>query len=810
MARQIINVGASANDGTGDGLRTAFIKSNQNFSELYANTVTPTFLSNGTSNIGVVSSDGNVTVSIANLSNVAIFTQTSLDISGNLVSNGNVSASSLTLSGSVSSNLVPIGSGVYNLGSETNRWGELYLTGTTITMGDIVLKDNGSNTLGIYGADGVTAGSVAITDLDSASIDASGNIVGADIESNANITAGGFFIGDGGFLSNVTAASNVAVTQIANGTSVLSIAGSGGNINGTVGGQPTLVLTSSGANIEGYVTATGVVTASEFVGDIRGSVFRDDSVEIVDAINGRVIADVEAGTVSATGNIDAGNLSTSGQASVTGTLDVTGNVSGGNLSITGSISGSSIDSSGSVSATGNVTGENIKTSGVTVSSNNISVPGSVTATEFTGDIKGSVFADNSILLVDAVNGVVVADVDADSVSATTGAFTNISGNITTANQTQITSVGTLTGLTMGGNIVMVNNSITGLPTPSDADEAATKGYVDTIAAEGIHYHEAVRLEAETPLSATYNNGTAGVGATLTNSAANATLVVDGVTTVTNDRILVYQQANATHNGIYDVTTVGNASTRWVLTRSSDADSYIPFSDQGLGGGDAVFVQEGDTGAGEVYEMSTTGNITFGTSNINWVQIKSVQVFDATDGVDLTGTTFSLDSTFSPTFAGLTVPSITKNGTNGIGNIGQAANSFDTVHAKATSAQYADVAELYTADADYAPGTVMVFGGIAEVTASQRATDPMVAGVVSTQPALLMNNSLNADHTVALALIGRVPVRVRGPVRKGQMLVSDTDGFARAETHPQIGTVIGKAVENFDGDEGIIEVVVGRI
>jgi hypothetical protein len=133
-----------------------------------------------------------------------------------------------------------------------------------------------------------------------------------------------------------------------------------------------------------------------------------------------------------------------------------------------------------------------------------------------------------------------------------------------------------------------------------------------------------------------------------------------------------------------------------------------------------------------------------------------------------------------------------------------------VHAKATSAQYADVAELYAADRDYAPGTVVVFGGSAEVTESQNSADPMVAGVVSSHPALLMNNTLDADHTVALALLGRVPTQVRGPVRKGQMLVSDTGGFARAEEQPLMGTVIGKALEDFTGSEGTIEAVIGRI
>jgi hypothetical protein len=123
--------------------------------------------------------------------------------------------------------------------------------------------------------------------------------------------------------------------------------------------------------------------------------------------------------------------------------------------------------------------------------------------------------------------------------------------------------------------------------------------------------------------------------------------------------------------------------------------------------------------------------------------------------------------------------------------------------------YADLAEKYQADAQYEPGTVLEFGGDAEVTVAEDGTR-RVAGVVSTNPGHLMNNSLEGENVVALALTGRVPCKVRGKVRKGDMMVSAGDGFARAEYSPVLGTVIGKALENFDGVEGIIEVVVGRV
>jgi hypothetical protein len=128
---------------------------------------------------------------------------------------------------------------------------------------------------------------------------------------------------------------------------------------------------------------------------------------------------------------------------------------------------------------------------------------------------------------------------------------------------------------------------------------------------------------------------------------------------------------------------------------------------------------------------------------------------------------------------------------------------------ATSAQYADIAENYTADAAYAPGTVLEFGGSAEVTVAADDTT-RVAGIVSTTPAHLMNSMLTGEHIVAVALLGRVPCRVRGTIAKGDMLVSGGDGYARAKQNPIMGTVIGKALEASTGDHSIIEVVVGRL
>ena len=128
---------------------------------------------------------------------------------------------------------------------------------------------------------------------------------------------------------------------------------------------------------------------------------------------------------------------------------------------------------------------------------------------------------------------------------------------------------------------------------------------------------------------------------------------------------------------------------------------------------------------------------------------------------------------------------------------------------ATSSLFADLAEKYIADAEYAPGTVLEFGGQQEVTIAQDETR-RVAGVVSSHPGFIMNNALTGTHTATVALQGRVPCKVRGTVQKGDMLVSAGGGFARATHTPLVGSVIGKALEDFNGAEGVIEVVVGRL
>ena len=145
------------------------------------------------------------------------------------------------------------------------------------------------------------------------------------------------------------------------------------------------------------------------------------------------------------------------------------------------------------------------------------------------------------------------------------------------------------------------------------------------------------------------------------------------------------------------------------------------------------------------------------------------------------------------------------------NLGATGSRWANIWGLASSAQYADLAERYDAGIYIEPGTVVEFGGDNEVQICGTEMSTKVAGVVSTAPGYLMNDTEDkGNNWVPVALQGRVPTKVVGPVAKGDMMVSAGKGHAMACSAPVVGSVIGKALENFEGAEGVIEVVVGRL
>jgi hypothetical protein len=212
-----------------------------------------------------------------------------------------------------------------------------------------------------------------------------------------------------------------------------------------------------------------------------------------------------------------------------------------------------------------------------------------------------------------------------------------------------------------------------------------------------------------------------------------------------------------------------------------------------------------------YILNVADGVTVGGFNMVGVTTAQTLTNKTLSSPSLTGTvTGSL--TLSAT-GNVTCGNIINANANGVGNIGSSTTYFNTVFAKATSAQYADLAEMYVADVDYEPGTLLDFGGNHEVTATTTSHSTAVAGIVSTNPSYLMNSACEGENVVAVALTGRVPCQVIGTFNKGDRLVaSNIAGVATVldKSKYEPGCIIGKALEAYDSNEvGIVEVAVGR-
>jgi hypothetical protein len=186
------------------------------------------------------------------------------------------------------------------------------------------------------------------------------------------------------------------------------------------------------------------------------------------------------------------------------------------------------------------------------------------------------------------------------------------------------------------DLSMAGFKLTTLGAPTVSTDAATKQYVDDVA-QGLHIHAASYAGTTANLNATYNNGTSGVGATLTNAGTQAAFATDGTTPSLNDRILVKNQTTTSQNGIYTLTTVGSGSTNWVLTRATDFDQAAE-----IDGGDFTFVDNGTTLANTGW-VSVDKVTTVGTDPIVFQQFSGAGTYTASNGVLLTGNNF----TFQP-------------------------------------------------------------------------------------------------------------------------------------------------------------------
>ena len=321
-------------------------------------------------------------------------------------------------------------------------------------------------------------------------------------------------------------------------------------------------------------TLTGNALANSFV--------YNSNFSVTGTLYANVITVNNAGNVSTTGNVIGGNTV------LTGLLSAGGNVIGGNITTAGIVNGASVTGT-VVSASGNVTGGNVISSGL------LSVAGNITG----GNLITNTLVGTGITL---------------------------------------TSTGNL-NLSPTGNIVVNGKNINGVAEPVQAQDVATKNYVDSVAS-GLDPKASCAYATATTLAAyTYNNGTSGVGATIT-ATANGAFTVDGASPIAGDRILVKNETggNQPYNGIYSVTTVGNAGVPFVLTRTTDFDtgSEIPSA--------FTFIEAGTTNADTGWVCTTNSPVTVGTTNIVFSQFSGAGQYSAGTGLALTGTTFSISNT----------------------------------------------------------------------------------------------------------------------------------------------------------------------
>lgn len=228
-----------------------------------------------------------------------------------------------------------------------------------------------------------------------------------------------------------------------------------------------------------------------------------------------------------------------------------------------------------------------------------------------------------------------------TISGASNTLTNIANSSLTNSTVTIgtTSIALgATSLTLGGL-----TSVAVTQDPSQALQLATKQYVDA-AVSNVNYHAACNYASTADLGAvTYNNGSSGVGATITKTTPFSTLAVDGGNPSVGQRILVKNETSGQYNGVYTVTSVGSGAVGWVLTRATDYDQVGTGTNE-VAPGDTMFIISGTVNAGTQWVQTTDFPITIGTTPINFAQIAGPGSYTAGTGLTLTGTQFSITNT----------------------------------------------------------------------------------------------------------------------------------------------------------------------
>ena len=755
-------------------------------------TMTGNLSAGNISTAGQFSATGNVT-GAGNVSGGNVITGGQVIATGN-VSSGNLIATTVVTAGG------NITGGNIKTGGFMSAAGDIY--GAVVNASNVIVTVDASvggnlTTGGTISASGdittagalFATGNLSISYLNATGISLSGNVVSNIISNNIIQTASYVQAGNIFSTANVSVAGNVlAGNVIANRLVQSTDLISSGNVTFSATTQTVSVgeSQSSGVINIGGVSQTGQITIGQSTANqaanIATGAVASDRVKTVnigtngiansitnitlgtDAGNGNVtftantlvrIANIGGSALSAAGNIIGGNLTTGAQVSAVG------NVTGGNI-----VTGGAVLATGQVSATANVVGGNIVTTGAMSAGGLISATGNITG----GNINtaGLVSATGNVTIgtanVLAGNAVITTLVQATTLSAT--------GNVTGGNLNAA-------GLSLSGNVISSLISAANVTTTANIQGAYVLGNGSQLT--GIDATSIQNGTSNVRVVSSGGNVAIGIGGT-----ANVAVFATTGQFVTG---LISASGNISGGNLIQG---GTRVYKWTTSTSAPTNA-VPGDNWYNSSSDKLYL----------YIYDGTGN--------QWVdQSFPTTLSSLAINNNLTVTGSVTAASFNFTSGNISVSNLFNSGANGVGNIGNATTTFNTVFAKATTAQYADLAENYLADAEYTPGTVVVFGGNKEITVSSIDHDPRIAGVVSTDPAYLMNSGQKNGTPVALA--GRVPCRVQGPVNKGDRLVNVAPGIAGKfdPAKAELGCVVGKSLADLlENQVATIEIAVGR-
>ena len=795
-----------------------------------------------------------------NDSNVATFLQ---NLNGNNISTlgtviaGNITGGNILTTGIVSATANITGNYILGNGSQLTGLPALYGNANVVSL----LSSFGSNTISSTGNITTTANVSTGNTIASGAVIATGNVSGGNVTTAGNVTtqgivsASGNIVTAGYFVGNF--AGNVTGNLVVNGSNTQVLFNTNGNVDAVAGmtynkGSNTFivlgVVSGQGNIIGGNVVTVGQVSAT---GNVAGNYILGNGSQLTGLpalySNANVAAFLSAfgsNTISTTGTINSGNV-TGGNLATTGVATVAGNITGGNILTGGIVSAvAGIASNASVIALGNVLAGNVTTSGVvtatgTVTGGNLITAGFVSAT---GNISGRNLALTGNIAAGNLNVVSIGASGNITATAHTGTTVSVVGNVTGANvftSGNVSATGYIlgnvafaTGATYGNANVATFMAAFGSNTISTSGNVSASNLIGnisgnltgtTVSVTGAITTNAGSLAVGNTVSPLGNIDVYGVSTTITNGYANANLTMgayQGAAATTT-----IQSGTATNFNIYNgasfaqvanVTTAGVSVTGLISATGNIAGNYFVGNGSQLTGVVA-------TGIGTLSSLSVIGNITAGNITATSLTGTTVSVTGTITGgnitaTSLTGTTISVSGNITGgnliTAGTLTVNSggadtaIINGAGNTVGNIGSATGWFNTLYATSSQALYADVAENYQADAEYAPGTVVIFGGDTEITVTIEQADERVAGAISTNPAYLMNSG---EAGLPVALRGKVPVRVVGAVAKGDSLVTSTTPGAAVSVGRSRGyaqAVFAKALEsNNNTEEKIILAVI---